>query len=379
MALRITSIELCNFRNYRRFALEDVGQITLLVGPNAVGKTNVVEAVQLLTAAASFRHPKIAHVIKEGESSGRASLRLNGDARDLEVSLFLADGRRSYQVNGKAKRPSDIRGTMPSVVFTPDDLSIVKGGNSGRRALLDALGSQLSANHDRIKKDYDQIIRSKNKLLKDEADSLMVESVNELVVRVGAQLTCYRAALFTRMMPYLASHYAALTSGVDELTARYVPSWVMEGSECRPESASAVPSREEARSCLSRALSDRSSEERARRKAVVGPHADRIEFFIDGKDAALFASQGQQRSVILAEKLSEVSLIEDVLGKRPVLLLDDVMSELDASRRAALVDHIDTGLQTFITTTNLSYFDGDIADRARIVHLARMDGKGGCS
>ena len=127
--------------------------------------------------------------------------------------------------------------------------------------------------------------------------------------------------------------------------------------------------RDEARVALADALAARRHEERQRRRALVGPHADRVEFLIDGADASLFGSQGQQRSIVLAFKLAEAAVIEEVLHQKPVLLLDDVMSELDAMRRAALMDYMATDVQTFITTTNLAYFEDEVLDRARIVAL----------
>lgn len=378
MPLRITSVSFDDFRNYRRFQLDDIGDITLLVGPNAVGKTNIVEGIQLLTAMASFRHPKISHLIRDGGTFARAQMHVSGNKRELDVEMTLAEGKRRYLLNGKVRKTPDLKGLMPSVTFTPDDLSIAKGSNSKRRDMLDAIASQLSANHAQIKRDYDEVLRSKNRMLKDEADPLLVDSVNEIMIRVGAQLTCYRAALFARLMPYLEAHYSSMAGGRDRVTGRYVPSWVSE-QELLTSKENACPlSREDARDRFAQALSLRKSEERARHRAVLGPHADRIDFFVDGRDASEFASQGQQRSLVLAEKLAEVSLIEEVLEARPVLLLDDVMSELDASRREALIGLIDRGLQTFVTTTNLSYFDEDIASRARVVMLP-MDEKGSYS
>ena len=368
MMLRISSLELGDFRNYRRFRLSDIGDITLFVGPNAVGKTNIVEGIQLLTALTSFRHPKISHLIREGAQRAHAGMHVTDGSRELDVEMTLAEGKRGYSLNGKAKRPVDLKGLVPSVVFTPDGLGIVKGGSSGRRAVLDALGSQLVASYYKVKHDYDEILRSKNRLLKTETDPTFLDSVDDMVVRVGAQLTCYRAALFARLMPHLVSHYASLSASADEVTARYLPSW--EDDEGKRESFSLeVPSRDEARERIAAAIRARKDEERARRMSVVGPHADKIDFFIDGRNAAQFASQGQQRSIVLAEKLAEVSLVREMLGQSPVLLLDDVMSELDEGRREALIAHIGSDVQTFITTTNLSYFDGDIERRATIVSL----------
>lgn len=369
MSLSVESLSFRNFRNYRCFSLEDIGRITLLVGPNAVGKTNVVEGIQLLTAIASFRHPKLSYLVREGATSAQARMTVGDGSRELSVDMIVEEGKRRYLLNGKAKRPADLKGMVPSVTFTPDDLAVVKGGNAGRRALVDALGSQLSANHYRIVKDYEQVLRSKNRLLKEEADPLLIESIDEMVIRVGAQLTCYRAALFARLMPYIEHHYQATSRSGDIVTGRYVPSWVSdEGAAVR---SGEVPSRDEAREAIAFALGCRRAEERARRKAVVGPHSDRIELFVDGRDASTFASQGQQRTIVLAIKFAEVSLIEEVLDQRPVLLLDDVMSELDATRRRALVEHIESGFQTFITTTNLSYFDDDLVKKARVVELSR--------
>ena len=166
----------------------------------------------------------------------------------------------------------------------------------------------------------------------------------------------------------MASYYAEITDAHERLDAGFVPSW----EEHDPLSfATRTFGRDEAREALADALARRGGEERVRKRALVGPHADRIEFFIDGKNAALFGSQGQQRSVVLAFKLAEATLIQDILRQKPVLLLDDVMSELDAARRRALVAFISGDIQTFITTTNLAYFDDDLLGGARIVELEK--------
>ena len=192
--------------------------------------------------------------------------------------------------------------------------------------------------------------------------------MNETLVTCGAQLSCYRAALFEKLAASMASYYAEITDAHERLDAGFVPSW----EEHDPLSfATRTFGRDEAREALADALARRGGEERVRKRALVGPHADRIEFFIDGKNAALFGSQGQQRSVVLAFKLAEATLIQDILRQKPVLLLDDVMSELDAARRRALVAFISGDIQTFITTTNLAYFDDDLLGGARIVELEK--------
>lgn len=370
MTLRISEISFTDFRNYEHFELDGIGALTVLVGPNAVGKTNIIEGVQLMTALASFRHPTIDQVIRQGASAARTSSRITDGSRLLDVTMTLKEHKRTYTLNGKPKRPADLKGLVPSVAFTPDDLELVKGSMSVRRAAIDALGSQLSANHYLIKRDYEKVVRYKNRLLKEDAPATLIDSINETLITCGAQLSCYRAALFAKLAPEIAQRYADIAQG-ERLCARYLPSWTPDVS--RETLDTATFSRDEARDALARALEERRGEELARKRAVVGPHADAVDFFIEGRNAALYGSQGQQRSVVLAYKLAETAVVESVLDQKPVLLLDDVMSELDEHRRGALVEFISGDVQTFITTANLAYFEQPLLSQAMVVEL----GKGG--
>lgn len=374
MTLSIEHIGFTNFRNYERFELNDIGALTLFVGPNAVGKTNIVEGIQLMTALSSFRHPLIDQVIKHGESYARAEARVTGDNRVLDIVMLLESHKRKYTLNGKARRPADLKGLIPSVSFTPDDLDLVKGSMSVRRTAIDALGSQLSPNHYLIKKDYEKVIRYKNRLLKEEAQVALIDSINETLVTCGAQLACYRAALFGKLAPEISRRYADIAQG-EKLQVTYVPSWMTPVSRETPCGVASF-SRDEARDALASALEARRGEELARRKSVVGPHSDEIGFYIEGKNAGNYGSQGQQRSIVLACKLAEASIIEDMLSQKPVLLLDDVMSELDEHRRHALVEFISGDMQTFITTANLAYFDDSLLKNASVVQLGEEAKRG---
>ena len=160
------------------------------------------------------------------------------------------------------------------------------------------------------------------------------------------------------------------------MEAVYIPSWMTSVSR---ETSGEIPSftRDEARNELARALEVRRGEELARKKSVVGPHADEVYFYIEGKNASLYGSQGQQRSIVLACKLAEASIIDDMLNQKPVLLLDDVMSELDEHRRHALVEFISGDMQTFITTANLAYFDDALLKTARVVRLGEKEASRG--
>ena len=374
MGLSIRHIELLNFRSYRAFELGGLGGLTVLVGPNAVGKTNVVEAVQLVTALSSFRHPGVDELVREGEDFARVSADLEGDGRELRLEMQIKEGRRRYLLNGKGKHAADLKGLIPSVIFTPDDLELAKGSMSKRRDALDAVGSQLSKNHYLIKKDYEKVIQHKNRLLKDEAADELVESVNDLLLTCGAQLCAYRSALFQRLAAKMSGCYAEISGGREVLEACYVPSWEDYDASV-PRSFSF--GKDEAREALSLALERRRADERERRRSLVGPHLDKIDFFLDGKNASSYASQGQQRSIVLAFKMAEAAVIQDMLSQKPVMLLDDVMSELDSSRRRALVGFMEGGAQTVVTATNLSYFDPDMLEEAQVVQLPLEEGEEG--
>lgn len=369
--LRIKSLRFDDFRSYERFELEDVGGLTVFVGPNASGKSNAVEGIQMLTAFGSFRGARSRELIRWGAEQSSLRARIASSSRDLDVRHILKPGHRSCLLNGKRKSVQDMQGVLPSVAFSPDDLVLVKGAQAYRRAALDLLGCQLSRGHRILKRDYERIVRHKNALLKDGADRLLLESVDFMMEKPAVQLYLYRDALFRNLSARIADAYASITGGDEKVEMGYVPSWEDEATK---QAASWAPmefryDKDQATEAFSRALSLRRAEEAARKRSCVGPHADRVELFVDGRNAGMYASQGQQRSLVLAWKIAEVGLVREMTGVSPVLLLDDVMSELDANRRHALVGLLRQDIQTFITTTETAFFEDDIMDRARIVDL----------
>lgn len=367
--LKVKNIALRNFRNYEELALSDIGDVCLFVGPNAIGKTNLIEAIQLLTGASSFRNPQTAHLIKQGADAASISARLEGSGRTLDIEAVFSEEGKSFYLNGKKKRASSLRGLLPSVVFCPDDLNLVKGSQSVRRRQLDLLGSQLSSNYDSVRKDYDKIIKQKNHYLKEEVDKGYLSSINEVAATVGAQLTVLRSKLLFELAPYMQAIYKDISHGGELLEVAYLSSWEKDSGRFVTEPVSREASIEQ----LLNAMDTGFERERERKLSLYGPHRDSILITLDGNDAGVFASQGQQRSIVLCFKMAEVALIKDKLGYSPVLLLDDVMSELDSSRRFALMSLVEEGIQTFITATNQDYFDESWQQQMRIYRL----GEGG--
>ena len=371
MGLKIQQIHYRNFRNYDNYELTDIGDVTVFVGPNAIGKTNLVEGIQLITAFNSFRSSKTEHLVRFGEDSSFIRAVLGDGVRKLDIDFTIYEGKRSFSLNGKRKQIKNLRGILPSVVFSPDDLNFIKGSQSIKRAEIDNLGSQLSANYNNVRHDYERILKQKNRYLKEDTTHTFLESVNEVLTTIGSQFYVLRTRLVQELIPYIKTYYTELCVGKEEVSIAYIPSWLKYEDPSLQELMESQLSRDEVKEQLDTVIEREFSREHQRRLSLFGPHVDQIVFLINGKDASHFASQGQQRSLVLSYKMAEVALLRDRLNQTPVLLLDDVMSELDEQRRTQLIKVISQDIQTFITSTNLSYFDDEFLSNAEIIELTQ--------
>jgi len=363
--VRITRLELTDFRSYEKLVLEPSAGLTVLVGPNAAGKTNVVEAIQLVTAARSFRRPEYSDLIRWGCRQARVEMRAEEGARLLEVRLDVEEASgRTYLVNGQTRRRhSEVAGLLPSVVFTPDDLSMVKGPADKRRAAIDDLGEQLSPTYGSLRRDYGKVVRQRNALLREGAAGSDREAWDDQLLSLGARLVVHRIGLLDRTMAHAVRRYAEMTGG-EELGYTYA-------DRCGLATCSLL-SAAEVEAAMRSEMQNRAHEERARGVSLVGPHRDDVVLTVSGRDARSFGSQGQQRTIALAWKLAEVEMVEEVLRRKPILLLDDVMSELDAARREALSEVVASEVQTVVTTTNTGYFTKETLAEAVIMQIDRV-------
>ncbi|MRR39253.1 DNA replication and repair protein RecF, partial [bacterium] len=349
------------FRSYTRFNTVLSEKLTIVVGPNAVGKTNLIEALQLVTTTESFRRPRWEDLLPPGAQQGLVAIEVNeaGGVSEIEMRISAQTGRE-YRLNGKRKRPHEIVGRIPSVVFTPDDLYMIKGPAEERRRAVDEAGDQLSASYAALRRDYVRVVKQRNAALKSTGMTDHIGDLDDLLITTGARLTAHRARLSGKIAQRAAIHYKAMSGG-EELQIEATPSWEKYSLQADAHDE------EQARACLTKALGIARTEERARGLTMVGPHRDDIRFLIGGSDARKCASQGQQRTVALVWKLAELDVIQEVSGNRPLLLLDDVMSELDKKRRSSLADLVLQGTQTVITTANLDYFETDILAQAQVL------------
>ena len=374
MGLQIRNINLRNFRNYERFSIEGMGSLCIFIGPNAVGKTNLIEALQLTSAGFSFRSPKNEHLRTPGSAITDIESVIAGDGREISCRMVIDDTGKQYFINRKKKPLKEIRGLLPAVTFIPDDLMLVKGNQRIKRSSLDTLGSQLSVNYDTVRKDYEKILRQKNNYLKEEVSPVYLESINEVMASIGSQLYSLRNSLLEELIPYVKEAYSTITGKKERVDISYIPVWEHDSANLYESFSVLEPiERAQARKILEDRFSEQAELEIARGRTLSGPHLDRIEFYIDGRNAGVYASQGQQRSLVLAYKMAEVELIRQRLGQYPVLFLDDVMSELDQQRRDELSRLVTAEAQTFITSTNLGYFSEEILEQAQVIFLGGGD------
>ncbi|MDO9557655.1 MAG: DNA replication/repair protein RecF [Coriobacteriia bacterium] len=361
----ISRLELDGFRNYKHLFIEPSPGLTVLVGPNAAGKTNVVEAIQLLTTGRSFRNPKWADIVRWGSESATLRLTIEADGATTATDMVVtAEGARSYRLNGATRRRhSDITGFIPSVIFTPDNLALPKGPADNRRAAIDDLGEQLSKTYGSIRRDYARTVRQRNAVLKENRyEPEILTALDEHLVALGSSLCSHRWRLLKRVAATTIPLYARLAGG-EGLGVRY------ESSILGDTTLKTTLTQENIQSLFREALASRRRDEKARQTTLVGPHRDDIVFEVEGRDARTFASQGQQRTIALAWKWAEVGVIEEIAHRTPVLLLDDVMSELDSTRRAALTGLMQSGAQAVVTTTNAAYFDPELLMDACVIEI----------
>lgn len=337
--------------------------MTILSGLNGAGKTNIIEAIQLVTEGSSFRNPTWNDVVSWGNSECSIQLKATDEKRVREVELSISSGRRNYVVNRKKVRSAnDIIGQIPIVLFTPNDLNMVKSGSEKRRDEIDSLGSQLSKNYALIKSEYQKIVSQRNRLIKEGIiQGPLFDAWSEQLLVVGSSLYKHRSNLFNRLSHVVDEMYKELSGGV-ELSTQYISSVVV--PEDIPETYETI---------FREQIKKITKEESSRGYTLIGPHRDDIVFLIEGKDARYFGSQGQQRTVALAWKLAEVKIVHEITGYNPLLLLDDVMSELDENKRKALLKLIGSGIQTIITSAHIKYFNKKTLDQAHVIHIGSED------
>ncbi len=339
--MRIKNLNLKNFRNYSEESIDFTEGLNVLFGKNAQGKTNCAEAVFYLCTGISPRCRRDKQMIKHGEEFAEISLTAQSRYGGLEIYAKICENGREFKLNGnKITRNADIMGNLFSVFFSPRELRLIQDGPDERRRFLNVSISQLSKPYYTALSRYNNILEQRNNLLKARDLDGVFDTLpvwDEQFCKYAAIVARKRAEYIDMLSPYAKAAHAFLTDGAEELEIS--PEKKYKGTE------------EEIAKRLYNELSNNYERDIRLGFTATGPHRDDINVEIDGTDAKTYASQGQTRTAALAVKLAEVEIFKELSGESPVLILDDVMSELDLPRRKKLVERTH-GLQTVLTCTH---------------------------
>lgn len=338
-------LELRQYRCYPELMMEPSPGVNVLIGDNGSGKTSVLEAIGYLASLKSFRRSPDGALVQQGAAAAIVRGEFSADERSLRIEVEIPEsGRRTVLVN--AKRPqsrADVVSAVPLVAFLPDDLDVVKRGPAYRREYLDDLAASLWPGAAIEQQDFDRSLRQRNALLRRdgrEADRATLDVWDARLATLGSLVVRRRLDLLERLEPLLSGLYADLGEAPEPLTSRY--EWSASADEVGGPVA-------ELESELAEAIARTRSTDLERRVTTVGPHRDEVWFMVGSRDVRTRASQGEQRTVALGLRVAAYQLLRDLRGAAPVLVLDDVFSELDPRRSKRLVEKLPGG-QIFVSS-----------------------------
>ena len=338
--MKIKKLALQDFRNFEILNLEQLNsEINVFSGKNAMGKTNLIEAINYISCGRSFRSVPDQKLIRDGQKFAgiHAQYETVSHQGKIEIGIF-GEAKRSVRVNGlPIKKISELIGIVNSIVFAPEDLRIIKESPSLRRKMMDMELCKISASYYHSLQSYNIALKSKNKLLKDaHVDDTLIRVYNEQMAQYGAELIKKRAEFIEDLNKYSSDFYENLQEIDENIQLRYKISAALDDIQFN----------------LLEKMQNNIKKEREMGISLIGPHREDIEILVNGRDSKIYASQGQQRTAMLAIKLACLEIAEKKAGESPILLLDDVFSELDKHRREKLMEIV-SKKQVFITCTDL--------------------------
>ena len=390
----IHHLSLTNFRNYRRFECGLPTGPLILVGRNAQGKTSLLEAIYYLAGASSPHARSDRQLIHwlAVRNDPRPFMKIEadvvnaGEVRTVEVRLELEPSGASQElrlkktilVGGLKKRARDLSGIVNAVLFLPQDLALVEGPPSARRRYLDATICQVDSTYCKALSEYSKVLPQRNALLKelqhrDASGIRQLEFWDEKLCRCGGVMIARRKRAIEEIEQYAIPLYEQLSEGVEHLRLDYRPAYdPVKRPTDQLSLALHVPVKrsqfvdEEISAGLLARLHKTRADEIARGSTMIGPHRDELRFVASGVDLGIYGSRGQARSAVLALKLAEMAWMRDRSGEWPVLLMDEVLSELDPYRRHEFLGHINGADQSLLTTADLNMFEGGFQDSAEV-------------
>ena len=377
----LRKLKLVNFRNYSDFDERFNHLKVIILGQNAQGKSNILEAINILATSESNRAERDSDFVLWDNEYSIIFADIETKDSPLEIALQInLSGRRKLKINGVGKKApqADLLGNFFAVMFSCEDLYLIKGSPSTRRKWLDSTLYQLDKKYHKTLNEYQKTITQKNALLKKAyEDSIpqkklkeQLEIWNEQIINSGSEIIFMRLNFIEEIKPIAKKFQYDISNRTEVLDVIYKSS-IYKEPEAGSKEVKVQKTLEELKIQFKNALECSFEDEHRRGQALIGPHRDDLTFLINEKEARSFGSQGQQRSIILALKLSELKIIELRKNEIPVLLLDDVFAELDEKRQDFLLHNLPENIQIFLTTTHLSDIQKEFLKGAEIFEVEK--------
>jgi DNA replication and repair protein RecF len=364
-AMFVKQLSLENYRNIQSLHLETDAPVNIIIGPNAQGKTNILESIFVLALTKSHRTSKDKELIAWNAESARIIGEIHKKYGTNKLDLQINMRGKTAKVNGLEQRKlSGFIGSLNVVMFAPEDLEIVKGSPGVRRRFMDMELGQVHPAYLHHLLQYQKIVIQKNTSIKkmnihNEADQVMMDVWNDQLVEHGVRIMKNRQSFIHKLQKWAEHIHQGITNGKEKLRIVYRPSFEAEDYQDETVLINQFMIK----------LSQVREQEQRRGICLIGPHRDDLEFYINDKEVMAYGSQGQQRTTALSLKLAELELIREEVGEYPVLLLDDVLSELDQFRQTQLIETFQDKVQTFITTTGIESINASKLTRAKLFHV----------
>ena len=369
--MKIKSLKLLYFRNYLSTNIDAHPSLNVLVGNNANGKTNIIESIFCLALGKSYRTKSDSECIMFGETATAMSCVVSKNNKNLDIMLGINNKGKSAKIAGvKKTKLTDFVGELNVVLFSPEDLQIVKGSPALRREFINREFYQFSRIYHKYNLMYQHLLKQRNSYLKDmrknpkdEMALTYLETLTSQLAKVALYITKERVSFVQDISKLTYENMLNISNGQETLKIRYKSS-VLEALNIKDTDDEAFTEEN-----LTNVIMRKSFDDIMRGSTKIGPQHDDLEFYINDLDAKMFASQGQQRSIVLSLKLAEINYLKNKTGTYPVLLLDDVLSELDKNRQLKLLDAINENVQTFITTPSISDIKEDLLKKAKVFKI----------
>jgi DNA replication and repair protein RecF len=349
--LQIENLKLRDFRNYKSLNIDFAKAFNIIYGNNAQGKTNIIEAIFLCASGRSHRTSKDIELLRNDAAGFGVKLLLGKEGIQEEIEIaYTPEEKKKIRINEiPVRKIGDLMGHLNAVIFSPEDLLVIKQGPAERRRFADITLSQLKPSYFYDLQQYAKIMYQRNTLLKNIIVKRELEATLDVwdkhLTRTGSRIIYSRSSFIKKLDKFAAERHAKLTNKEEVLTLKYDPSFEIDENL----------STQEIEEVFTRALEKSRTREIQKGSSMYGPHRDDIDIILNGESTKIYGSQGQQRTSVLSMKLAEIDLMKEETGDLPVLLLDDVLSELDDRRKEYLLENIND-LQTFITCTDKRFF-----------------------